>query len=370
MAPRLSVFATVALAVGCTLPTGGLSSPGTDAGGPVDDGGRMDAGRGDAGDRDAGPLIRADAGPQADGDTCPSGWVDVDMDPTNGCECELSADLVEYCNGRDDDCDPTTFDGQDEMLLNQPCDGDDDDRCEDGVWVCNVDALVCTDDGASTPEVCGGGDEDCDSLTDEGGAIDAITFYDDDDGDTWGDDSETLTACSMPVGYAARGGDCDDTTPMISPGAMEGCDGVDEDCSGLIDDNGGCDPCTVVYDATDRPYLYCDSNPQGWAGARTFCTSSGYHLVIVDTMAENSWVASQATPDRRYWIGLRQPPSSWGWVNGTPLGGWDAWASGEPNNGGCCGTPDEDCAELNSSSASWNDFDCDENRRFICELAP
>lgn len=358
-----------ALLIGCTLPTSGLQPPGSDAGDGMDGGG-MDSGMRDAGDRDAGPLIRADAGPQADGDTCPSGFVDVDMNPANGCECELSADLVEYCNGRDDDCNPSTFDGQDEMLLNQPCDGTDADRCEDGVWVCNVDRLVCTDDSASTDEVCGGGDEDCDTLVDEGGAIDARLFYDDDDGDTYGDDSDTVTACVEPMGYASRGGDCDDTTPAISPGVPEGCDGVDQDCSGLIDDNGACAPCTVSHDATNRPYIFCDSTRLGWNGARMFCQSAGYDLAIVDTPAENSWVAATATAGRSYWIGLHQPSSSWRWVNGTNLSGWDAWAGGEPNNGGGCCGPDEDCGELNSSSAQWNDYICDENRRFICEIVP
>ena len=37
-------------------------------------------------------------------------------------------------------------------------------------------------------------------------------------------------------GYAAEEGDCDDTDALTSPGALEACDGWDNDCDGEIDE--------------------------------------------------------------------------------------------------------------------------------------
>jgi hypothetical protein len=43
-------------------------------------------------------------------------------------------------------------------------------------------------------------------------------------------------ACVAPVGAVDAGGDCDDGDPLVRPGALELCGGLDEDCDGLVDD--------------------------------------------------------------------------------------------------------------------------------------
>lgn len=260
-APRTLALALLLLN-GCVLPLGGLG-PQAEPDAAVMDGGR----RADGGvERDAGPVIPADAGPQRDGDTCPPGFVDVDMNPANGCECELSIDLVERCNGRDDDCDPSTVDGQDETVFGMVCDGMDSDFCRDGTWVCNAGTLACSDPMVDSVERCDvPGDEDCDTLVDEGGAVDAAVFYADNDMDGYGDPGSTVTACAAPAGYVADDTDCDDSTPSINPGMSESCNGRDDDCSTLPDDNGACAPCDVVYLGA-APYMICTTNPLSWGG--------------------------------------------------------------------------------------------------------
>ncbi len=63
------------------------------------------------------------------------------------------------------------------------------------------------------------------------------TWYEDLDGDGYGDDATAIESCSTPTGYVLLGGDCDDSDAGINPGATETCDGVDEDCDG-VPDNG------------------------------------------------------------------------------------------------------------------------------------
>ncbi|MCK6529837.1 choice-of-anchor D domain-containing protein [Myxococcota bacterium] len=41
-------------------------------------------------------------------------------------------------------------------------------------------------------------------------------------------------------GFVACAGDCDDSDPEVRPGAIEACDGVDQDCDGLVDDGTEC----------------------------------------------------------------------------------------------------------------------------------
>jgi MYXO-CTERM domain-containing protein len=59
-------------------------------------------------------------------------------------------------------------------------------------------------------ETCDGRDEDCDDMVDED-PIDPLTWYRDQDGDGFGDDSDVVQACDVPEGYTDVGGDCDDT---------------------------------------------------------------------------------------------------------------------------------------------------------------
>ena len=84
-------------------------------------------------------------------------------------------------------------------------------------------------------------------------AIDDLTFYGaqsagtpsfvhyrDRDNDGYGNIAESLALCSSipPTGFVTTAGDCDDLDPNISPIAEEvGCNGIDENCNGMFDDN-------------------------------------------------------------------------------------------------------------------------------------
>lgn len=83
------------------------------------------------------------------------------------------------------------------------------------------------------PELCDGIDNDCDGVVDDGIIL---SFYLDWDGDGFGDGNQLLVTCAPPGNYVINSTDCDDTNPFVYPGAPETCDGLDNDCNGVIDE--------------------------------------------------------------------------------------------------------------------------------------
>jgi len=115
--------------------------------------------------------------------------------------------------------------------------------------------LDCDDrDATVSPgavETCDSRDEDCDGAVDEAVA-DAPTWYPDGDRDSWGG-PEGLRSCVRPPTFVPDAGDCDDSSPLVHPGARERCDGRDGDCDGVVD---GPDP-------LEAPTWYLDADGDG-----------------------------------------------------------------------------------------------------------
>src|SRR5262245_14538684 len=74
----------------------------------------------------------------------------------------------EVCNGIDDDRDPSTLDGAEDIAVGEPCDGPDADYCAEGSIVCVDGQLLCNDATSDNVEECNGEDDDCDGAVDEG----------------------------------------------------------------------------------------------------------------------------------------------------------------------------------------------------------
>jgi hypothetical protein len=84
-------------------------------------------------------------------------------------------------------------------------------------------------------EICDGIDNDCDGEIDEEGGPEV---WRDADGDGFGDPAVSSTICDPdPSDWAENADDCDDANPGIHPDAYDGCDGVDTNCSGTMDDD-------------------------------------------------------------------------------------------------------------------------------------
>lgn len=68
------------------------------------------------------------------------------------------------------------------------------------------------------------------------GIIDDKLVYADIDGDGYGDDNSGISYCSAPDDYIFHGGDCNDRDIRINPSSVEVCDGIDNNCDGIIDE--------------------------------------------------------------------------------------------------------------------------------------
>jgi hypothetical protein len=69
-----------------------------------------------------------------------------------------------------------------------------------------------------------------------------MTYYIDQDADGFGTSDprfESRKECAQPQGYSANVGDCDDFVETVHPGAAEVCNGVDDNCDGMVDEGTG-----------------------------------------------------------------------------------------------------------------------------------
>jgi len=221
-----------------------------------------------------------DAGASTLSCDAPSGTV------TDNTDCNDSSSAVhpaasEVCNSIDDDCDGLTDDDDSSVDLSTgstfytDSDGDGYGNASSTTQACDApsdsvsDNTDCDDSSAAVnpaaSEVCNSIDDDCDSLVDDDdSSVDlstATTWYDDDDGDSYGDAGASTLSCDAPSGAVTDASDCDDTSAAVNPAATEVCNSIDDDCDSLVDDDDS------SLDTSTGSTFYDDDDGDGYGDA-------------------------------------------------------------------------------------------------------
>ena len=239
----------------------------------------------------------------------PSNAVENDQD-CNDSNADIHPDAVEICDGLDNDCDDVSDEGFDNAMLSYYADNDGDGfgllenmelACSqpDG-FVTNADD--CDDTEAAinpeADEICDSIDNDCDDLIDgDDDSLDTSTqsiWYMDADSDGYGDALDSILSCSTPSGgFVSNASDCDDTNASISPINPEVCDGVDNDCDGLVDAD------DFSLDTTSLLFWYLDYDSDGYGDSQNSILScdspSGYVADDTDCDDGDSAISPAAT---------------------------------------------------------------------------
>jgi hypothetical protein len=225
--------------------------------------------------------------------TPPNGYVDNpgDCDDT---KATTNPNAVEICDDVDNDCDNVPDDGLATSTYYRDMDKDGFGNAYNSVDDCaQPDGYVtnsgdCNDNNASinptATETCDQADNNCNGTVDEGVTA---TYYQDADGDGYGNSTTTIQACTQPTGYSTVNTDCNDTNKNIYPGANEICDNKDQDCDGSVDEGLP----TNTY--------YQDSDNDGYGRATSTVTAcarpAGYAAVSGDCNDNNAAVNPGAT---------------------------------------------------------------------------
>jgi hypothetical protein len=205
-------------------------------------------------------------------------------DDCDDARAEVFPGAPERCNSADDDCDGTLDeDAVDPLTFFADRDGDGFGNAADTLLACAAappfvtDATDCDDSSATvspaSAERCNGVDDDCDGTLDED-AVDAPVWNADADGDGFGDPASVTAACVRPPGFVADTADCDDARADVFPGALERCNGIDDNCNFGVDEQGAVDGALWYVDldgdtfgsdrdvirACVRPPAYRDNN--------------------------------------------------------------------------------------------------------------
>ncbi len=267
---------------------------------------------------------------------CLTGFHDLNGDPDDGCEYECDFSGAEVCNGEDDDCDG---DVDEDVIIPDIC--NTVNECAGTVaecmgaagFVCNYGPTVSTDAfGDIIPESnCDGLDNDCDGVPD-----DAFP--------TLGD------ACSRGIGACQTTGNiacnatqdgvvCDAADPPA--GDPEVCDGLDNDCDMLVDEDAPDD--FVQIGGGLFVYQYEASRP--------------------DATASSAGVMSHrpcSAPNRLPWTNITQPQAEAQCaLIGARLCTEAEWQQICSVNNTCTWAYDASCNSFQPSTCNGNDFDFD-----------
>ena len=184
---------------------------------------------------------------------CGDGECQPYLDETkDSCPADCVSDKDGDEVGDDEDNCPSVSNPQQEDFdadgVGNACDPDDDGDGENDGSDCEpLDVEV----SHLLVESCDGKDNDCDGQVDEVGAAGCMPHYEDPDDDGFGG-GEPQCLCG-PAGQftVLISGDCNNASDKAYPGALETCDGLDNNCDSMVDEPGAAGCASYFMDNDD-----------------------------------------------------------------------------------------------------------------------
>lgn len=150
----------------------------------------------------------------------------------------------------------------------------------------------CNDENSTVhpnaTEHCDEIDNDCDGQIDNDPYF-APRYYLDADGDGYGVAGQSIVSCEAPDDYVDNYLDCDDTSSLIFPDATEVCDGMDNDCDGLIDQ------LDDDLDTSNASTFYLDADEDGHGDPMTAIKACTVPIGYVESFDD----CNDANPEQR-----------------------------------------------------------------------
>ncbi len=158
-------------------------------------------------------------------------------------------------------------------------------------------------------EICDERDNNCDGSIDPSGdaqTLDATLWYGDADGDGFGGDSFSLTACTAPSSYVDNNDDCDDLDFWTNPGAGEVCgDGADNDCDGEAEKG-----CLLYLSALGQPFYGERDNEGGLNVDSADFNGDGIDDVLLGAKASSNGNGTENDGAAYLFLSPHAPPSA------------------------------------------------------------
>lgn len=194
---------------------------------------------------------------------------------------------------------------------------------------------------------------------------------------TLGEDADASGGPKDGTASDAAGEGC-----VVTNGGVEVCDGLDNDCDGVVDNGSVCGPGCTGATWGGHAYASC-TTALGFNAAATDCASKSMRLARVDSAAENQFLyaiafANPANTSTAFWpwIGGHDiaTPVEWQWADGTVFwmgrnngslvaGLYSNWASAAPTD--ASGTY---CTVMQrGGNGTWVDRGCANVQPYFCE---